>query len=52
MGAVLLEHEHGTSTSFLVVVNAVGGPHPMNLSELRSRRWAGLDEIAIAVEAL
>jgi len=24
----------------------------LNLSELRSRRWAGLDEIVIAVEAL
>jgi len=24
----------------------------MNLSELRSRRWADLDEIVIAVEAL
>jgi len=32
--------------------NVRAGLLSMNLSELRSRRWAGLDEIVIAVEAL
>jgi hypothetical protein len=42
MGAVLLEHEHGTSTSFLVVVNAVGGPRVFSLSAVWRDRGAAV----------
>jgi len=48
------QHAGDLSAAELLVLNATGHhvPTVLNLSKLRSCRWAGLDEIVIAVGSL